>query len=174
MMTDDDLQAEIDLEADRIRVWRETRRYRADLRVAVIREDLAAHMVNNRAVKLQNDTRVLVEAAREAHDARASDPTSMSGEQLTAHWQRLSRIPKKLEAALAPFKESHGFPDCNCRIVAVDPAEEGKASYSVDQWLCTACGAPVAGPWATCPCGHWKPAQVGFAKRILRKFRLAK
>lgn len=68
-MTDAELQAEIDREAARIRAWRDLNQ--VDTKGLLVIPDrlvrqLAEHLVANRAVELQNDTRLLVEAARQA------------------------------------------------------------------------------------------------------------
>ncbi len=114
------LQAEIDLEAGRIRVWRACNQ--VDTKGLLVFPDrlvrqLAEHLVNNRAVKLQNDTRVLVEAARDAADyldAQYEAGTlfqnlGYSKIDLSEDDKRrlLSRklVVDDARAALAPFKE---------------------------------------------------------------------
>lgn len=94
-----DLQAEIDAEADRIRVffrcW-QRQHNRLSFNLEDFTVDLAEHQVRNRAVVLQNDTRVLVEAARYTIE-------SFNQEQLS-HYPQTNQAIGDLLDAVAPFE----------------------------------------------------------------------
>lgn len=106
----DDLQAKIDLEAARIRAWQDFE-VRQDIRSVGILDDrliegLASHLVRNRAVELQNDTRLLVEAAEDA---------VLAFKELGAYLRRHGHGSKltddrmaQCRAALAPFEKGEG------------------------------------------------------------------
>ncbi len=113
----DDLQAEIDRERGRFRVffrhWR-IRHNKSSFYPEDFELPLARHMVANRAVELQNDTRVLVEAAtikpREDMSCRWCGDFC-SAQECQPCLMRLSMMPRlvnhlvEVQAALEPFAE---------------------------------------------------------------------
>ncbi len=106
-MTDAELQAEIDLEADRIRAFRDYEQGRyGGFEVPTLGEriiqSLAEHLVRNRAVPVYANTEALVKAA-EAHIKafHAYDTDINSYVKAQAHMQAENALLGTLE----PFKE---------------------------------------------------------------------
>ncbi len=101
-MTDAELQAEIDLEAARIRAWQDFE-VRQDIRSVGILDDrliegLASHLVRNRAVVLQVNTLRLVEAARATKGYLNRDRNELSA----------SGLMLIIDFALIPFEKGEG------------------------------------------------------------------